>query len=198
MVSPRILLASSVLLLASLTASAATNIVTNGDFEAAAPSVPGWVTGGDIFVQRVDPDFTPSASHGNIYSDASTTVQGLLSQTLSTTPGAHYTLEFDLYRLLQIDPVADNHVTVWFGSQQVWDQSNVNQDWTHYSVSNLIASSGATLLQFGIRGGDADYPALDNVSVIMTAIPEPSVAVMLAGGLLLIFGRRREKRAPPF
>ena len=52
------------------------------------------------------------------------------------------------------------------------------------------------MLQFGLHSY-YDYTELDNVSVIMTAVPEPSAALMLAAGLILIV-RRRAQRPPPF
>ncbi len=194
----RTILASLTLLLAAASASA-TNLVANGDFEAATPDVSSWTTSADIFTQRVDPDTSASATPhaGLVYTDASYASLGLLSQSLATQNGARYALEFDLYLLVSDGSPADNQAKVWFGNTVVLDLANQSQDWTHYSFSNLTASSASTLLQFGLRSGNADYPALDNISVIMTAVPEPSAALMLAAGLILIV-RRRSKRPPPF
>ena len=196
----RIILASLTLLLAAASASAAANLVANGDFEASQPFVTSWtISSADIYTQRVDPDSSGSATRhsGLVYTDASTDTLGLLSQSLATLPGAKYTLEFDLYRLVTGGSL-DNQAQIWFGATVVMDQSNVSADWTHYSFSNLSAGGASTLLQFGLRSdGNSDYPALDNVSVVMTAVPEPSVALMLAAGLVLI-ARQRSKRPPPF
>ncbi len=197
----RTVFASLTLLLAAASVSAAPNIVANGDFETGpAPFVTSWVTSADIFTQRVDPDSSGSASphSGLVYTDGSTGTLGLLSQSLATLPGAKYTLAFDLYRLVTGGNSPDNEAKIWFGSTVVMDQTNTSQDWTRYSFSNLSASGTSTLLQFGLRSdGSGDYPGLDNVSVIMTAVPEPSIALMLAAGLILI-ARQRSKRPPPF
>lgn len=195
----RSILASLTLLLAAASAAATPNLVTNGDFEAGTPAVTGWTTSADIFTKRVDPDTSASAMphSGLVYTDGSYDTLGLLSQTLATQAGAKYTLEFDLYRLITDGASPDNQTRVWFGATEVFNQSNASADWTHYSFSNLSAAGASTLLQFGLRSGNADYPALDNVSVIMTAVPEPSAALMLAIGLILI-ARRRVKQPPPF
>ncbi len=195
----RSILASLTLLLASASVCAATNIVANGDFEAGHPDVVSWTTSADIFTQRVDPDTSASAMphSGLVYTDGSFDSLGLLSQALATQAGAKYTLAFDLYTMVTDGGPVDNQAKVWFGNTVVLDQSNVSQDWTHYSFTNLSATGASTLLQFGLRSGNADYPALDNVSVIMTAVPEPSAALMLVAGLILMM-RRRSKRPPPF
>jgi hypothetical protein len=86
---------------------------------------------------------------------------------------------------------ADNQAKVWFGNTVLLDEANISADWTHHTFAGLSAAGASTLLQFGLRSADSYYPALDNVSVVMTAVPEPAAALMLAAGLSLLALRRR-------
>jgi hypothetical protein len=192
----RTLLASLTLLLAAASASAA-NIVANGDFETGDLS--NWTPSTASPTQLVDVDWnilSATPHTGYVYFDGTNTGLGTLSQSLSTIAGARYTVEFDLQRIAQDPGALENQAKVWFGGTLLMDQSNVNEDWHHYTFTDVGASAASTVLQFGLHSY-YDYTELDNVSVIMTAVPEPSAALMLAAGLILIV-RRRAQRPPPF
>jgi hypothetical protein len=185
-------------LLLSSSAFANSNLLTNGDFETG--DLTGWTTSEPALdaTQGVSTDFysvvSPVAHSGFIYYDGTMGHQGTLSQSVGTIAGAVYTLEFDLQRYTQYPPT-DNQLTITFAGHTVLDETNGSNNWQHYSFTGLTASGASSLLQFANRN-DNDYTELDNVSVIMTAVPEPSIALMMLGGLFLVAYRSR--RPPPF
>jgi hypothetical protein len=108
-------------------------------------------------------------------------------------------VEFDLLRYNSYGSAAylDNQTLVTFGGTTLMNQANtVTGDWAHYSFTGVSATAANTALQFKLHSY-WDYTELDNVSVVMTAVPEPSMALMLGAGLVLLV-RRRAKRPPPF
>lgn len=185
-------------LLLSSSVFANPNLVTNGDFETGDLS--GWTTSEPALdaTQGVSTDFyqvvSPVAHDGMIYYDGTMGHQGTLSQSIGTIAGAVYTLEFDLQRFIAYPP-ANNQLTVTFAGHTVMDETNGSNNWQHFSFTGLTASGASSLLQFANRN-ELDYTELDNVSVIMTAVPEPSIALMMLGGLVLVAYRSR--RPPPF
>ena len=185
-------------LLLSSSAFAATNLLTNGDFETG--DLTGWTNNGVPLDTNysVGPDLyaglLPSAHSGQVYIVGSSPLQDMLSQSVATVAGGVYTLEFDLQRYsFYGTPV--NQVTVTFAGHTVLDETNVDGDWKHFKFTGLTASGASSLLQFASSNKN-DWNQLDNVSVIMTAVPEPSIALMMLGGLFLVAYRSR--RPPPF
>jgi len=192
----------SVLLTLALAASAplamaSPNLITNGDFETG--DLTGWTKVGAIGEQYVSTDFygSPLARSGYAYYDGTTVGLGTLSQTVATVAGAIYTLSFDLQRINSGGPnTLDNQVKVSFGGVTLMDESNASGDWATVSFSGLTASAASSVLQFSLHNY-YDYTGIDNVTLVMTAVPEPTMAIMLAAGLILLV-RRRDKRPPPF
>jgi hypothetical protein len=184
-------------LLLSSSVFADTNLVTNGDFETG--DLTGWTNNDPALdvnyavVSDVYAGILPSAHDGYVYVNGTTDHQDVLSQLVTTIPGAVYTLQFDLQRYQYYG--TGNQITVTFAGQTVMDSTDVNDDWTTHPFTGLKASGTSSLLTFAIRNG-GDYTQLDNVSVIMTAVPEPSIALMMLGGLVLVAYRSR--RPPPF
>jgi hypothetical protein len=180
----------SALLLSGQAAVAGPNLVVNGDFETA--DFTGW-TRGAFGTQWVGPDWSGTALSNplnNVFSEGADYQLGYLGQTIATVAGAHYTLEFDLQRPDGSGGNLDNETLVSFGAQQLLHQSNVSGDWSHIVLSNLVAGGNSTLLRFGNRSV-YDYDQLDNVTLVMTAVPEPAPALMLFGGLALLWRCRR-------
>lgn len=182
-------------------AALAGNLVINGDFENADTSM--WLHAGDTSAQYFSGDWSgsPLSNPANtVFADGAYPGLGYLGQNIATIAGAKYTLAFDLQRIdtTNGNPATplSNEVLVTFGGNTVFHQTNTSGDWTHYTVSNLTASGAHTLLQFG-DSNHYDYNQLDNVSLVMSAVPEPATALMLMGGLVLM-ATRRFRRPPPF
>jgi hypothetical protein len=182
-------------------AALAGNLVNNGDFENADYSM--WLQTGDTSAQYFGGDFSGShlSNHNNtVFADGAYPGLGYLGQLIATQAGASYTLEFDLQRIDTSDAGQSQHlsneVLVTFGGNTVFHQTDTSGDWSHYTVTNLTAAGSQTLLQFG-DSNHYDYNQLDNVSLVMTAVPEPATAAMLVGGLVLM-ALRRHRRPPPF
>lgn len=180
-------------------AALASNLVVNGDFENADHSM--WLQSGDTSAQFFGGDWSgsPLSNPANtVFADGAYPGPGYLGQNIATIAGAKYTLDFDLQRINTADggQALNNLALVTFGGNTVFLQTNTSADWTHYTLTNLTASDAHTLLQFG-NSNQYDYNQLDNVSLVLSAVPEPGSAVMLVGGLMLI-AARRFRRPPPF
>ncbi len=195
-------------LLLGLTAQLATavpiNLVQNGDFEAAVAGpgdVPSWnYSGGDSYF-GVDADYlgSPAARPGQVFFDAAADNLGILSQSIATTAGAIYVLEFDLQRWANVGNAVDNLAAVSFGGTNVFYEEDVGGDWTHVMVSGLVGGPGAaTLLQFS-HFNVFDFIQIDNVSLFVREqdvdVPEPAVPMLLAAAIgACVLARRRRRR----
>ncbi|MBA5685478.1 PEP-CTERM sorting domain-containing protein [Rugamonas apoptosis] len=191
---------ASLALIVAAPAALASNLVSNGNFESADHSM--WLQSGDTSAQYFSGDFSGSPlsnSANTVFADGAYPGLGYLGQNIATLAGAKYTLAFDLQRIdtsggSLANPMS-NEVLVTFGGHTVFHQTNTSGDWTHYTVSNLTATGAHTLLQFG-DSNHYDYNQLDNVSLVMTAVPEPATAFMLMGGLVLMAARRFRRPRP--
>jgi len=176
----------------------AANLVVDGNF--AETSLSSWTQGGDTSLQWVAFDYsgTPLSNLFNqVFWDGNSDSAGLLGQQIATHAGYKYRLEFDLLRFdtsYGATPVV-NDSQVLFNGAVVWHQTNTSGDWTHYVINNLSTDKASTWLQFSNRNL-YDYTELDNVSLVLTAVPEPSSALMLSLGLggLLLAGRAKRRR----
>lgn len=177
----------------------AANLVVDGKFSDA--TLTSWTQGGDTSLQWVGYDYsgTPLSNVFNqVFWDGNSASAGLLGQQIATHAGYKYTLEFDLQRFdssYGVTP-AVNDSQVLFNGAVVWHQTNTSGDWTHYVINNLSTDKASTWLQFSNRNL-YDYTELDNVSLVLTAVPEPSSALMLSlglGGLLLASRAKRRRR----
>lgn len=207
-------LAATFVLAAAVIAPASANIVVDGSFES-FDGEGAWQTESWSRFTRGTQDGGFSAGTGcAVASNFSCT----LSQTLSTVAGQRYDLSFWLYAdgvvgsNGEIVANFDNGLRVWFGDQIV--QTIINFPTTNTSgsfnpggpstlitISNILATSASTVLQFaGYHGPAGIY--LDNVVVDAVPgeepgeVPEPGTLSLLGlamGGLAL--ARRRRVRA---
>lgn len=167
------------------------NIVTNGDFETGDFS--GWSLSGDTNNAFVGNSPYPThtgdfaaqlATNGNL---------GFLSQDLTTTTGALYDVSF----WLNSDGVTPNDLQLYLGGFLAYDQPDIpnTSGWVEFA-GQFQAFGPTTTLSIGFRD-DTSHLGLDDVSVTLNSIPEPSV-LTLAGVAAIIgagFAWRRRRVA---
>jgi hypothetical protein len=124
-----------------------------------------------------------------------------VSQSLATTPGQVYTLDF----FLASDGLVPNALNVTWGGNLVLSLSDMpRHDYVHYSVP-VLATSPTTLLSFQDRD-DPGYLSLDDVTVRtggqLVGSPEPSSLTLVTAGMLVAgavgLARNRRRRGSPF
>jgi hypothetical protein len=207
----------ALLLTAALTGgtSVQANLLTNGSFESGAfvnegndtmslaagsNVITGWtvVTDTTAWINAANP-FGLSASDGSFFLDLTNYQAGApfagMSQTVATTPGATYSLSFDLGSSSQWG-LPDSIIASAAGTSQTFTSpmTGVNV-WTNASMQFVASSATTTLLLQGASG--FNYIGLDNVDVEFVSgpgsVPEPTTLALLGLGLagLLATSRRR-------
>lgn len=187
-------------------ASAAVNLINNGDFEsysiyvpnggytmvaANSSDIPFWTIGGtsiDLILNSYGSIGTGSTSVDML----GTPGPGVISQTFSVNAYTTYNLSFDLsrnpyggYTALEVD--VNNSQTVFVGT---------STPTTHTLTFTTGAVTGTQVLTFSSVLGDSYSGAvLDNVA-LTAAVPEPETYAMLLAGLGLVgYAARRRKQA---
>jgi len=171
--------------------AARADLVLNGGFETG--DFTGWTTFGDSSFSGVD-SFVPLS--GTYAAYFGSPVGGGISQSLATTAGGSYMVEFWLQNEADVTGVSSSNSFEfdWDGAAVLSVADAAPFGYTHYSFL-LTASSGSTDLRFAFSQTPAFWD-MDDVSVT-AHVPEPSSLALLglSGGLLVLQARRRRKAA---
>ena len=194
-------LAVAALAAVSFGASAATNLVGDGSFDATA--VNGWTTEftsqgwndpwvtGSLGLEIRD-GVAGNAEDGPNFVELDTNLNSTISQTLTTVAGQEYALSFWVEDRPGTD-ASTNGLTYTIDGVTNAVVGGTTPTWTRESLT-FVASGASTTLTFAAAGTSDGYgSSLDNVDV--SAVPEPTTLVLMASGLALFgLSRRRSNR----
>ena len=162
------------------------NIVVNGSFES---GLAAWSTS-NFLLQGFDFGIDSAAHSGsNAFFGGAIEGLGFLSQSLATTAGNTYDIDF----WLASDGFLPNQLRVVVNGQTLLSRDDILlQPYAAYHTT-FVANGAVSQLQFGFRN-DSGVLHLDDVAV--AAIPEPEISLMMAIGLgAVAFARRRLRRS---
>jgi choice-of-anchor C domain-containing protein len=201
------LIALAAALVAGGTHASATNLITNGSFEAQTVSNGTFdtftkagqgLTGWNVDRRSVDlvADTYWQASHGQNSLDLNGLGKGAISQKFNTVVGQVYELSFDLAGNMG-DGTFLKGLTVNLGSHGLYSfdstgKSYSNMGWKTFTA-RFAAVSSQTTLSFASQTSGTGGPVLDNISV--SAVPEPETYALLLAGLGLVGAAARRRRA---
>ncbi|MGA2656058.1 MAG: choice-of-anchor tandem repeat GloVer-containing protein [Verrucomicrobiota bacterium] len=156
--------------------------ILNGGFETG--TFTNWTAGGNF--GQSSPSASANYVHSGKYGAALSAYGslGYLSQTLSTLPGAVYSISFWLH-----NPTSktNNEFQVSWNGTVLLDMTNLPViGWTNIQLT-VTAAAGTAVLKFGYRN-DTAYFGLDDISVSSAAQPPGIAGISLAGANLVLNG----------
>lgn len=173
---------ASAAVLALAVGSAKAELIVNGGFETG--DFTGWTQSGNTGTTSVssDPIYVASGTYGVEFGAVGSL--GYITQSIPTTPGGSYTLDFDLRN----DGGTPSQAQVTIdGALQMFLLNPAAFGWTHFSLDFTGALSAAvTDIEFGFQQNPAWF-GLDNVSVV----PEPTSLALIGVTAGLLAARRR-------
>lgn len=167
-----------------------------GQYDSGNPGITGWTIHGNSV------DLTGTiwiASNGSWSIDLSGVNAGAISQTFDTVIGVEYSVDFDLGgNFFGGPPVKTGTVSAAGNSKSLaFDSSlstSANMGWVAERFTFVAIATSTTLTFASTVSGNAGL-ALDNVSVSVSAVPEPASALLLLSGLsLTVFASRFAKK----
>ncbi len=162
------------------------NLIVNGGFES---GLTGWY--GSYGIINSTPNTIDGTHVGVILDIGSSSGHQTLSQTISTTPGLTYLLQFDM-RLPELDanghPILGNSnggsttISVNWNGLTLESIPVTSRSWTLYDIQ-VAADESSTVLNF-YNPSIAAWPFIDGVSV--APAPEPDICSLSSMALFVI------------
>jgi uncharacterized repeat protein (TIGR03803 family) len=156
--------------------------ILNGGFETG--TFTNWTAGGNF--GQSSPSASANYVHSGKYGAALSAYGslGYLSQTLSTLPGAVYSISFWLHNPASKN---NNEFQVSWNGTVLLDMTNLPvTGWTNIQLT-VTAAPGDAVLKFGYRN-DTAYFGLDDISVSSAAQPPGIAGISLSGANLVLDG----------
>ena len=190
-------------------------LVVNGEFEVPdvgsntwegfdENAVPGWSTTGpyfEIWGSNFAPDVplpangTDDISHGQHHEIAYNSSSNLTIQDILITSDGFVDFSFDTWRRYATS-ISYTLTGSLSGTLANGTFEYADNDWYNISASGLSVSAGETFtMQFQSAGSNCCGAHIDQVSLLYTAVPEPTALALLGLGLAGIGFSARKKKA---